>query len=183
LFTQDVVEAMCQSTARPLIFPLSNPTSKAELTADNAYTWSDGKCIFAAGSPFEPVTYNGKTYIPGQGNNVFIFPGVGFGAWAVGAREIPDDFFLEAAKELASCVSAEELAQGNIYPSIKNLRDVSKKVAVRIAARAYELNLASKLPRPANLAVFIQDSMYFPRYPYLSDHDHRAAFLAHMCAV
>jgi len=163
LFTQEVIEAMCQSTERPLIFPLSNPTSKAEVSAENAYKWSDGKCIFAAGSPFEPVTYNGKTYIPGQGNNVFIFPGVGFGAWAVGASEIPDEFLLEAAKELANCVSNEELVAGQIYPSIANLRTVSRNVAVRTAQCAYKMGLARR-PHPPDLHEFIESAMYSPCY-------------------
>jgi len=164
LFTQDIIEAMCASIERPLIFPLSNPTAKAEVTAENAYRWSDGKCIFAAGSPFAPVEYNGKTYVPGQGNNVFIFPGVGFGAWAVGSTQVLDEFFLEAAKELASYVSEEELAEGRIYPSIAKLREVSRNVAARTAECAYAMGLATLEPKPGNMRDFIEQQMYEPAY-------------------
>eukprot|EP00927_Polykrikos_kofoidii_P012830 TRINITY_DN15564_c0_g1_i1.p1 TRINITY_DN15564_c0_g1~~TRINITY_DN15564_c0_g1_i1.p1 ORF type:complete len:1142 (-),score=177.17 TRINITY_DN15564_c0_g1_i1:55-3123(-) len=164
LFGQDVIEAMCASTERPLIFPLSNPTSKAEITAENAYTWSDGKCIFAAGSPFAPVEYNGQTFVPGQGNNVFIFPGVGFGAWLVRSKAVKDAFFLEAAKELASYVTDEELAQGKIYPAIANLREVSRNVAARTAEVAYAMGLATRSPKPDDLCAFVEQAMYVPSY-------------------
>jgi len=164
LFTQDVIEAMCDSTDRPLIFPLSNPTSKAEVTAENAYTWSNGKCIFAAGSPFAPVEHNGKKYVPGQGNNVFVFPGIGFGSWAVGSKEVADEFFIEAAKELASYVSADLLEQGRIYPAIADLREISRNVAARTAECAYKMNLATKMPKPENMRQFMADAMYVPAY-------------------
>jgi len=164
LFGQDVIEAMCAITEMPLIFPLSNPTAKAEITAEDAYTWSDGKCVFAAGSPFPPVKFNRNTYTPGQGNNVFIFPGVGFGTWSVGAMRVANEFFLEAARELASCLSDEDLASGLIYPPISKLREVSCRVAFRTAECAYRMNLATKAPKPHDLREHIARLMYVPSY-------------------
>jgi len=158
---------MCESSPRPLIFPLSNPTAKAEVTAENAYKWSEGKCIFAAGSPFKPVELNGKTYVPGQGNNVFIFPGVGFGAWAVGSKEVAEEFFIEAAKELASYVSDADLEAGRIYPNIADLRSISLNVAVRVAECAYKMKLARKHPKPDDLRSLISQAMYVPSYDHM----------------
>jgi len=166
-FGEEVIKAMCESSPRPLIFPLSNPTAKAEVTAENAYKWSEGKCIFAAGSPFKPVELNGKTYVPGQGNNVFIFPGVGFGAWAVGSKEVAEEFFIEAAKELASYVSDADLEAGRIYPNIADLRSISLNVAVRVAECAYKMKLARKHPKPDDLRSLISQAMYVPSYDHM----------------
>jgi len=94
---------LCDHIGKPIVFPLSNPTSKAEITALDAYTWSKGKCLFAAGSPFDPVVIDGKTYTPGQGNNMFIFPGVGFAAVSIQAEYVPDSFFLCAARARRYC--------------------------------------------------------------------------------
>eukprot|EP00928_Gymnodinium_smaydae_P030431 TRINITY_DN2263_c0_g1_i1.p1 TRINITY_DN2263_c0_g1~~TRINITY_DN2263_c0_g1_i1.p1 ORF type:complete len:650 (-),score=88.33 TRINITY_DN2263_c0_g1_i1:1529-3244(-) len=163
-FTREVVEALCDGQKRPLIFPLSNPTSKAEVAAADAYAWSKGRCIFAAGSPFEPVHFEGETFVPGQANNVLVFPGIGFGAWAVSAKECADEFYIEAAKELASCVSDEDVARGTIYPSVSQLRELSVKVAARVAACAFDLGLAKLQVRPPNLEAYIRELMYEPTY-------------------
>ena len=163
MFKQEHVEEMCKHHENPLVFPLSNPTSKAEVSAVDAYTWSKGKCLFAAGSPFAPVEYEGKTLVPGQGNNMFIFPGVGFGAVAVQSQYIPDSFFITAAHELAMYVSDEEVAQGKLYPSLTAMRDISAKIATAVGNKAYELGLARLSPRPGSMENFIRARMFSPK--------------------
>ena len=162
-FTEEIVKFVGSYNARPVIFALSNPTSKAECTAEEAYTWTEGRAIFASGSPFAPVIYNGKTYVPGQGNNSYIFPGVGLGVVATGATRVTDAMFVTAAKALASLLREEELAEGRIYPSLKRIHEVSLKIAVAVAEEAYQSKLATQ-PRPADLTAFIQAHMFKPEY-------------------
>lgn len=164
LFTRPVVEAMGRLNENPIIFALSNPTSKSECTAEEAYTWTDGRAIFASGSPFKPVVYNGKTYVPGQGNNSYIFPGVGLGVIASQAKRVPDEMFFASAKTLASLVTETDLAMGRIYPGLDRIREVSAAIAVAVAEVAYELGLTD-MPRPADLAAHVQAQMYVPTYP------------------
>jgi malate dehydrogenase (oxaloacetate-decarboxylating)(NADP+) len=154
---------MARLNQRPIIFALSNPTSKAECTAEQAYTWTDAQAIFASGSPFPPVTISGKTYVPGQGNNAYIFPGVGFGAIACGARLVTDEMFFESAKALAQQVSEADLEQGLIYPPLAEIRDVSAAIAAAVAEVAYLRGLATQ-PKPADLLAYIEEHMYVPRY-------------------
>mmetsp|Transcript_11999 Transcript_11999/g.28457 ORF Transcript_11999/g.28457 Transcript_11999/m.28457 type:complete len:586 (+) Transcript_11999:210-1967(+) len=160
-FFREHVEEVCKHNPRPLIFPLSNPTSKAEITAEQAYAWSDGKCIFAAGSPFSPVEYKGRTYVPGQGNNVLIFPGVGFGAAMVKAKKIPDEFFVRAAVAVADYVPAADCAAGTVYPDLRDLREVSLSVATKVAECAFEMGLA-QIERPADIRAFLAGRMWRP---------------------
>ena len=162
-FTKPVVEAMSRLNERPIIFALSNPTSKSECTAEQAYEWSKGKAIFASGSPFDPVVYEGKTYIPGQGNNAYVFPGVGLGIVMSKASLVPDDMFLEAAKALASQVSEADLEKGLIYPPLTRIREVSAIIAAAVAMIAYERGLAGR-PRPDNILATIVAEMYDPTY-------------------
>ena len=162
-FTQPIIEMMAQFNAKPIIFALSNPTSKAECTAEEAYTWSDGRAIFASGSPFNPVTYKGQTFVPGQGNNAYIFPGVGLGVVACQARHVTDEMFEAAARTLADMVTDEDLALGRVYPSFKRIRAVSAAIATAVAEIAYKQNLAT-VPRPENLPAFIAAQMYEPSY-------------------
>jgi len=162
-FTQEVVQLMAEINPRPVIFALSNPTSRAECTAEQAYEWSEGRAIFASGSPFSAVAFQGKTYRPGQGNNAYVFPGIGLGAIACNARIISDEMFLAAARTLAQMVSESDLAEGAIYPPLTDIRKVSLAIAVAVAEKAYEQNLASD-PESADLQQSIAESMYDPTY-------------------
>lgn len=162
-FTQEVVELMAEINHRPVIFALSNPTSRAECTAEQAYEWSGGRAIFASGSPFSAVTFQGKTYRPGQGNNAYVFPGIGLGAIACNARIISDEMFLATARLLAEMVSEADLAEGTIYPPLADIRNVSLAIAVAVAEKAYQQDLARE-PRPSDLHKWISESMYDPTY-------------------
>lgn len=162
-FSQSVVEAMLQYNQRPIIFALSNPTSKSECTAEEAYGWTQGRAVFASGSPFDPVMVGGKTYVPGQANNSYIFPGVGLGVITCDVKRVTDEMFFAAAKALAAEVSEADLAQGRIYPALSKIRDVSAKIAVAVAEVAFQNELTAH-PRPTDLLAFIKSQMYEPTY-------------------
>jgi len=162
-FTRDVVQAMTGINERPIVFALSNPTSKSECTAAQAYEWSDGRALFASGSPFAPVTLGEAKYVPRQGNNSYIFPGVGLGAIESRTRRITDDMFLVAAQTLAEQVTAEDLAQGSLYPPLTCIRDVSAHIAAAVAEVAYGQGLAGA-ERPADMLAHMRGAMYEPRY-------------------
>ena len=162
-FTRPIVEAVGRLNQRPIIFALSNPTSKAECTAENAYAWTNGRAVFASGSPFAPVTISGKTYVPGQGNNVYIFPGIGLGALAFGVRQVTDSMFLAAARTVAALVEEGDLAQGRVFPSLTRIREVSTRIAVAVGEIAYKEGLTS-LPRPTDLAAYVKERMFVPEY-------------------
>jgi malate dehydrogenase (oxaloacetate-decarboxylating)(NADP+) len=162
-FTKQVVETMARFNRRPILFALSNPTSKSECTAEEAYTWSEGRAIFASGSPFPPVTYKGKTFVPGQGNNAYIFPGVGLGAVASEATRVTDDMFFAAAKTLADLVSEDDLAEGRIYPGLDRIREVSAAIATAVADVAFQRGLTT-MKRPADLPAHVKAQMYEPTY-------------------
>ena len=162
-FTREIVEAMTAVNEKPIIFALSNPTSKAECTAEQAYTWSKGRVIFACGSPFAPVEYQGRRYVPGQGNNIYIFPGVGLGALASEASEVTDEMFLAAAQTLAGMVQPEDLAVGRIYPPLTKIRDVSLRIAAAVAEVAHRTGLA-RAPRPGDVLEDIRGRMFHPVY-------------------
>lgn len=163
-FTKEVVEAMAEFNEKPLILALSNPTSQSECTAEQAYTWTQGRAIFASGSPFDPVEYNGKVHIPGQSNNAYIFPGLGLGLVISGAIRVQDAMFLAASEALAGQVTKEDFDKGMIYPTFTNIRKISAHIAANVAAKAYELGLATRLPRPENLLKYAESCMYTPNY-------------------
>ncbi|KAJ0780627.1 NADP-dependent malic enzyme [Helianthus annuus] len=163
-FTKDVVEAMAAINERPLIMALSNPTSQAECTAEQAYTWTEGRAIYSSGSPFDPCEYNGKSFIPGQANNAYIFPGLGFGLVISGAIRVHDEMLLAASEALASQVMQEHYDKGMIYPPLANIRKISAHIAANVAAKAYELGLATRLPRPTDLVKYAESCMYTPNY-------------------
>ncbi len=163
MFTREVVEAMTRLNERPIVFALSNPTSKAECTAAQAYEWSGGKALFASGSPFDPVDFGGQHYVPRQGNNSYIFPGVGLGVVSVRSTRVTDEMFMAAARTLAQHTSAADLAQGSLYPPLNQVREVSAHIAAAVAEVAYRDGLAT-LERPDDLVEFMSAQMYDPRY-------------------
>lgn len=162
-FNQQVIENMSLINERPIIFPYSNPTSHSECTAEQAYIWSKGKAIFASGSPFAPVVYEGKKFTPGQGNNVFIFPAMGLALFATQAKRVTDLLFITAAEAVAEQVSQQDFEMGLIYPSVKNILNVSVNVAIKIVEVIFESGLAG-VEKPDNIAVFVKSKMYVPMY-------------------
>jgi malate dehydrogenase (oxaloacetate-decarboxylating)(NADP+) len=160
-FTRTVVERMSEINPRPAIFALSNPTSRSECTAENAYSWSGGRAIFASGSPFAPVTFAGRTFRAAQGNNAYVFPGIGLGAVACRARTLPDELFLAAARALAGLVRQSDLDQGSLYPPLKEIRKISLEIAVSVATKAYAMNLA-RMRRPRNVRRSVEALIYHP---------------------
>jgi len=171
VFTNADLKLMGEINARPIIFPLSNPTSKAECTAQDAYEQTSGRCVFASGSPFAPVTLEGKTYFPGQGNNSYIFPGLALGIMVAKARRVPDILFIVAAQCLADFVTPEERESGRIYPDMKRIRAASTQIAFSVANYCYLHGLAHELPQPADLMAAVKAFQYITDC-YPSSHRH-----------
>ena len=163
-FSKNVLELMKGINDYPLVFALSNPTSSSECTAENAYKWTGGKCLFASGSPFDSVEIEGKTFIPGQGNNAYIFPGVGLGIILSQAEVISDDLFLAAAETLSILVTDKELSSGQLYPSIKDIKKVSKEIAITVAKKAFSEGLTN-MAIPQNIESSLDRIIYNPVYP------------------
>ncbi|MGB7537114.1 MAG: NAD-dependent malic enzyme [Anaerolineales bacterium] len=163
MFTRPVLEAMARLNRRPIVFALSNPTSKQECTAEEAYAATGGRVLFASGSPSAPLTVDGKTIVPGQGNNAYIFPGVGLAVVAFGITRVTDEMFLAAARTLPAQLSDEDRVRGSLYPPLDRIRDVSVAIAASVADTAYRQGLASQ-PRPADLNAHIRSHMYDPVY-------------------
>ena len=164
VFTTEILQRMAKINERPIIFALSNPTSKAECTAEAAYSQTEGRAVFASGSPFAPVTFKGKTFVPGQGNNSYIFPGVGLGVVASRSRRVTREMFLAAARVLANQVGEEDLGLGRIYPSLKKIRQVSLEIALATAEVAYKRGFAAQLPKPSDMRGYVKSLMYEPVY-------------------
>ncbi|XP_050341397.1 NADP-dependent malic enzyme isoform X2 [Bactrocera neohumeralis] len=180
IFTPEILRIMATNNERPVVFALSNPTHKAECTADQAYKNTDGRVVFSSGSPFPPVEMNGKTFYPGQGNNAYIFPGIALGVITTGTHHISDDMFLIAARELANFVDQSDLDRGSLYPPLNAVREVSMRIAEGVTKCAYDKGLASTYPEPSDKRKWLQDQLYnfnyessmpvtwpWPRMPYV----------------
>lgn len=163
-FTREIVSLLAEFNQRPVIFALSNPTSKAECTAEEAYQWTNGRAVFASGSPFAPINLDGRTLVPGQGNNAYIFPGVGLGIICSGARRVTGGMFIAAARTLAGLVRENELAEGRVYPSLQRIHEVSQAIAVAVAEEVFARNLNTH-SRPEDLPGYIRSQMFKPEYP------------------
>jgi malate dehydrogenase (oxaloacetate-decarboxylating)(NADP+) len=166
-FTQTVIEAMSRINERPVVLALSNPTEKAECTPEQAYTWSKGNAIYAAGVQFPPVHLNGQTFLPGQANNFYIFPAVGMAIFATQASRVTDEMFIEAAAGVADQVAPELLKQGLLYPLQANILETEIQTAARVAKLVFDTDLA-RVPRPADMVAFIRSHVYKPEYTELA---------------
>jgi len=166
-FTRPVIEAMSRLNDRPIVFALSNPTEHAECTPEEAYVWSKGKALYAAGVQFPPVSYGGRTFLPGQANNFYIFPAVGMAIYATQAKRVTDEMFIEAAHALADQVTPKELEQGLLFPPQANILESEIKVAARVAKSVFDSNLAG-VADPADYEAFIRSHVYKPEYQRLA---------------
>jgi malate dehydrogenase (oxaloacetate-decarboxylating)(NADP+) len=162
-FTQQVVEAMRQINERPIIFALSNPTDHAECTAEQAYNWSEGKAIYAAGVQFPPVRYGQRTLLPAQANNLYVFPAVGMAIYATQARRVTDEMFVESARAVADQMTMDQLDHGLLYPPQSNILETEVKTAARVAKVVFENKLA-RVERPSDLEALIRGHVYRPKY-------------------
>jgi len=163
IFNQEVIEAMSRAHERPVVLALSNPTSRSEATAEEVYGWSKGRAVFASGSPFDPVTVQGKTFVPGQSNNVYIFPGIGLGVTACRIRRVTDEMFRVAAQAVAELVTNANLDRGSLFPELERIREVSLAIGIAVSRVAFEQGLAG-IDEPEDLREYIETRMYEPNY-------------------
>ncbi|KRX64591.1 NADP-dependent malic enzyme, mitochondrial, partial [Trichinella sp. T9] len=163
-FNETILRTMAKLNDRPIIFALSNPTSKSECTAEQAYKFTDGRAIFASGSPFDKVEYGGKVFCPGQGNNSYIFPGVALGVICSMARHIPDEVFLIAAQVLSNLVTEKHMEEGRVYPPLNVVREISVKIAAAVAEQCYKSGEAACFPKPDDMEAFIRSKVYSYEY-------------------
>ena len=163
-FTESVLVQMARVNERPIVFSLSNPTSRSECTATQAYGWTHRRAIFASGSPFPEVTVDGRRFLPGQGNNAYVFPGVGLGVLASGSSRVTNEMFSAAARALAALVGPADLAVGRVYPALSRIREVSLEIATAVATVAWDSGLTEQR-RPADVRAHVAAAMYHPVYP------------------
>jgi malate dehydrogenase (oxaloacetate-decarboxylating)(NADP+) len=163
IFDREVIEAMSRAHDRPVVFALSNPTSRSEATAEQVYGWSEGRAVFASGSPFDPVIVEGRTFVPGQSNNVYIFPGIGLGVTACQIRRVTDEMFRVAAQAVVELVTKANLDQGCLFPELERIREVSLAIGIAISRVAFERGLAG-IEEPKDLREHIATCMYEPNY-------------------
>ncbi len=163
-FDRQIIQRMSQLNQRPIVFALSNPTSKAECSAEQAYEWSDGRAIYASGSPFPPCEYGGRQFVPGQGNNAYVFPGIGLGIVASESRRVSARMFAESARALAGQVSESDLALGRVFPSLSRLREISLVLGTAVARTAFEDGLAG-VAEPPDVRSLVASKMWEPVYP------------------
>ena len=162
-FTQAVVEAMGKLNARPIIFALSNPTDKCECTAEQAYTWSDGRVLFAAGIQFPDFTYKGRDFHPGQANNFYIFPAIGLATYCAKPKRLTDECFIVAAQASADQVGDDLREKGMLFPSQSDVLEVEITTAVRVVEFMFGQGLATA-ERPRDLRAFVEGQLYRPEY-------------------
>ena len=167
-FTRPILESMAGINRRPIVFALSNPTSKAECTAEQAYQWTDGRALFASGSPFDPVEIGGARHVTGQANNAYVFPGIGLGAIVSGASRITDEMFLAAARVLAEQVTEDDLRVGRLFPALRKIREISAHIAEAVADLAWRQGLATGA-RPDRLLDHVRAQMFEPVYTELTE--------------
>jgi len=160
---KEILEEMAKLNDKPIIFSLSNPTANSECSAEAAYVASNGRAIYASGSPYAPVELNGKTLVPGQGNNMYIFPGLGFGAWLCQSTKVSTRMITIAAMTLADMASQDDLAAGCMYPKLTRIREISAAIATKVIEQAFDEGLAS-ISRPDNILQFVKDSMWEAKY-------------------
>jgi len=158
-FTEKVCKALLKNNKRPIIFPMSNPTSKSECTAEDAYKWTNNQCIFASGSPFDPIKIGNTTIKPAQANNSYIFPGMALGIISCRSSRVTDEMFIIAAKTLSSLVTDDLLEEGTIYPLLENIRHVSIEIAAAVANYSFKVGLANVV-EPHDIRTLIKYTQY-----------------------
>ena len=161
--SREIVETMAKLNQQPIIFALSNPTEKAEVSAQDAYAWTDGRVLYAAGVQFPDVEIDGKTYHPGQANNFYIFPAVGLAVYATRPERITDAFFIEAARASADQVGPDLRAKGMLFPSQRNILETEITTAARLAEWIFDQGKAT-VERPADIRGWLEDMVYHPAY-------------------